>query len=85
VCLESPGRQHSPLGETEHQLDLEAGGVPGQQYWRWCSKCEELWWSGGIKNAANPDDPGYGWCPAGKRHTFVGSGKYLLRHGEIWP
>ncbi len=41
-----------------------------QRNWRWCSKCQGLWFGG---NSA-------GRCPAGGGHTKVGSGNYSLVH-----
>jgi hypothetical protein len=40
-----------------------------QANWRWCSKCEGLWFNG---------RPGYGRCPAGGGHTSRGSSNYVL-------
>ena len=41
-----------------------------QRNWRWCSKCQGLWFGG------NPA----GKCPAGGTHTKAGSGNYSLVH-----
>ena len=41
-----------------------------QRNWRWCSKCQGLWFGG---NAGSK-------CPAGGAHTKVGSGNYSLVH-----
>ena len=45
-----------------------------QNDWRWCLKCEGLWFNG------HPDD---GVCPAGNTHTSEGSGNYSLTFAEI--
>ena len=39
-----------------------------QRNWRWCSKCQGLWFGG------NPAGP----CPAGGKHVKTGSGNYTL-------
>ncbi|MBC8116295.1 MAG: hypothetical protein H7062_18050 [Candidatus Saccharimonas sp.] len=49
---------------------INATSAPGQSNWRWCSKCQGLWFGG------NPA----GKCPAGGNHTKVGSGNYTLAH-----
>lgn len=41
-----------------------------QRSWRWCSKCQGLWFGG------NPAKP----CPAGGNHIKTGSGNYSLVH-----
>lgn len=41
-----------------------------QRNWRWCSKCQGMWFGG------NPAGP----CPAGGKHTKTGSGNYSLVH-----
>jgi hypothetical protein len=42
-----------------------------QANWRWCKKCEGLFFAG---HAAK------GVCPAGGQHSQAGSGKYELIH-----
>lgn len=42
-----------------------------QRNWRWCNKCQGLWFAG---NATQ------GKCPAGGAHTKTGSGNYSLVH-----
>ena len=41
-----------------------------QRNWRWCSKCQGLWFGGKAGSK----------CPAGGAHTKVGSGNYSLVH-----
>jgi hypothetical protein len=41
-----------------------------QRNWRWCSKCQGMWFGG------NPAGP----CPGGGNHTKTGSGNYSLVH-----
>jgi hypothetical protein len=43
---------------------------PSQSNWRWCHKCEGLFFGG------NPNPK----CPAGGAHEKVGSGNYFLAH-----
>ena len=45
--------------------------VMAQRNWRWCNKCQGLWFAG---NSVNPT----GKCPAGGGHTQGGSGDYAL-------
>jgi hypothetical protein len=42
-----------------------------QRNWRWCSKCQGLWFAGGSSQ---------GKCPAGGSHSKTGSGNYSLVH-----
>jgi hypothetical protein len=44
--------------------------MTSQDNWRWCSKCEGLWWAG---------DTTHGVCPADKKeHVLDGSSNYTL-------
>ena len=47
--------------------------LPSQSGWRWCEKCQGLFFSG------NPDQ---GACPAGGRHDASRSGAYLMTFGD---
>ena len=42
-----------------------------QRNWRWCNKCQGLWFAG---------NPTAGKCPAGGTHVKTGSGNYSLVH-----
>jgi hypothetical protein len=44
--------------------------APGQADWRWCSKCQGMFFAG------NPGSH----CPAGGAHSKTGSGNYSLLH-----
>jgi hypothetical protein len=44
----------------------------GQANWRWCHKCEGMFFNGDATN---------GVCPAGGVHAIVGSGNYVLPFG----
>jgi hypothetical protein len=43
-------------------------GLPGQENWRWCSKCQGLFFASNDLGA----------CPAGSSHSQAGSGNYML-------
>jgi hypothetical protein len=45
--------------------------IIAQRNWRWCSKCQGLWYSAATQN------PG-GVCPAGGSHLKGISGDYAL-------
>ncbi len=42
-----------------------------QSSWRWCHKCQGLFFAG---------NPTSGACPAGGGHDYAGSGDYSLSH-----
>jgi hypothetical protein len=48
-----------------------------QPNWRWCKKCDGLFFAGGPIRGAQA---GHGVCPAGGQHSTAGSGKYELIH-----
>jgi hypothetical protein len=48
---------------------LQAALANGQENWRWCNKCQGLFFAGG---------PNKGVCPAGGEHSHDGSGNYRL-------
>ena len=50
-------------------------GPAEQSDWRWCHKCQILFYSGG--NALN------GQCPAGGQHDKSISGNYTLAHNQL--
>jgi hypothetical protein len=58
----------------DQQLSVQLGRTSmawgTQRNWRWCSKCQGLWFGG------NPAGP----CPAGGKHSKTGSGNYSLVH-----
>jgi hypothetical protein len=48
-----------------------------QRNWRWCDKCQGLWFGGGASQ---------GTCPAGGTHSKTGSGNYsLVRQASPTP
>ncbi len=48
-------------------------GEPGQDKWRWCHKCQGMWWGGSDSR---------GKCPSGGGHSRKGSGDYRIRYGN---
>jgi hypothetical protein len=74
VCAAGGG--HSKGGSGDYALYGDPDGnfsttVMAQRNWRWCSKCQGLWYSAAT---ANPT----GRCPAGNGHIKAGSGDYAL-------
>jgi hypothetical protein len=66
------GGIHSTTPSGDYSLLHNASaGTPGQQgEWRWCSKCQGLFFGGAPSSV----------CPAGGAHNKVGSGNYSLIH-----
>ena len=50
--------------------------LPKQDQWRWCERCNGLWFSGGE---------GAGRCPAFGSHRSIGSGNYGLVDSISYP
>lgn len=62
-----------PSGDYALQFGLSGDGAH-QSDWRWCNKCQGLFWGGGSANSV---------CPAGGHHDAtspVASSDYLLAH-----
>jgi hypothetical protein len=59
------GEGHSDKGSGEYSLELDGNG---QADWRWCKKCQGLWFAGKEN----------GKCPAGGGHVKDDSGNYTL-------
>jgi hypothetical protein len=69
ACPAGGGHQHtSPDGYTLTYNTTAGAGTQGN--WRWCDKCQGLWFAGNA--------PSMGACPAGGGHTHSGSGDYIL-------
>jgi hypothetical protein len=71
-CALPPGQPHLGQGIPLKLLfaGSDVGAAPSQDNWRWCAKCEGLFFHG------NPTD---GLCPAGGRHVVTkDSGNYLM-------
>lgn len=67
------GESHDETDSGDYTLLHNDRAAAGQRSWRWCHKCEGLWFAGG--GAARP-----GKCPAGDGHAVAASGKYTLAH-----
>jgi hypothetical protein len=70
------GGTHSKSGSGDYALYGDPDGsfsstVMAQRNWRWCSKCQGLWYAAATQN---PN----GHCPAGGTHVHSGSGDYAL-------
>ena len=65
------GGAHSDAGSANYILTVNSG-TSGQKNWRWCSKCQGLFFGG------NPGSK----CAAGGAHTKSGSGDYILAHNS---
>jgi hypothetical protein len=73
VCPDvSSGPEHDPLDSGPYMIQQGESHVAGQANWRWCLKCEGLFFAGG---------PDQGVCPRdGAGHDGSESGEYIL-HG----
>jgi hypothetical protein len=52
-------------------IPVGAAAAESQSGWRWCKKCEGLWFADGGEDRK-------GRCPAGETHSSVDSGSYSL-------
>ena len=62
------GGAHTKSGSGNYIVAHNSPSTPGEQNWRWCSKCQGLFFGG---NAGSK-------CAAGGAHTKSGSGNYTL-------
>jgi hypothetical protein len=69
-CPAGGGHALSGSGDYRLEMSISNDGPGGQREWRWCWRCEGLWFNG---------NPYYGTCPAGGGHSYSGSGEYMLR------
>lgn len=67
------GDNHDDADSGKYTLIHNDDEAAGQKDWRWCKKCEGLWFAGG-----GSDRPGK--CPAKDAHDATDSGKYTLTH-----
>ncbi|MDQ3914986.1 MAG: hypothetical protein M3323_06585 [Actinomycetota bacterium] len=65
------GGTHSLTGSGNYSLVVNAAATPvnHQAAWRWCNKCQGLWFG---PNQATSN------CPEGGTHSLTGSGNYAL-------
>jgi len=65
------GGAHNTAGSRNyalnHYLNNESPGAPVQLAWRWCNKCQGLFFGGSTST---------GYCPAAGGHDFTNSGNY---------
>jgi hypothetical protein len=72
VCPARGAQGHSSQGSSNYGLYTPVPGPlfpPGQDDWRWCHKCQGLWFS--FNRTA-------GFCPAGGGHSRDGSADYAV-------
>lgn len=67
------------VNSGNYTLPVESDGGFGSAHqggWRWCRKCQGLWYS--LNTNADA------WCPSGQgqRHTSDGSNRYVLRKSD---
>lgn len=62
------GGAHSKTGSGNYSLVQNRPGAHGQPDWRWCNKCQGMFFGG------NPGSK----CPAGGAHVKTGSGNYSM-------
>lgn len=67
------GKSHDSTGSGKYTLAHDDDTAAGQQGWRWCKKCEGLFFADGGEDRK-------GKCPAGDGHDDSDSGKYTLPH-----
>jgi hypothetical protein len=56
---------------AQEVVKLQAQLAAAQGNWRWCHKCQGLWFAGSPATEKKP-------CPAGGEHSQDGSGDYRL-------
>jgi Zn finger protein HypA/HybF involved in hydrogenase expression len=61
------GGSHDPSGSINYKLTIVDGNEGDQRGWRWCKKCQGLFFS------LNPTS---GYCPTGGGHDYTGSVDY---------
>src|SRR5215831_5098077 len=70
ACPANGTAGHSFVGSGNYAIPRSSDWFGGDQpLWRWCNKCEGLWYAGNGTS---------GVCPAGGGHDDTGSGDYSL-------
>ena len=65
----TPTSAHDSTGSGGYSVVNNVANDPGQHHWRWCNKCQGIWYQ----------DLGVSVCPAdGKAHSLSGSGDYSI-------
>lgn len=78
ACPGAGGSAHDPTGSGNYGVVMnQPTSVALQDKWRWCRKCEGLFYGGSPANA--------GVCPAGGAHDAAQSGNYALNQGFPFP
>lgn len=73
-CAGNPGKPHTPSQSDlpyppNYFLQGNEGGAPGQAGWRWCRKCQCLWFGDNAGSVCAADN---------KSHSKIGSGNYVV-------
>lgn len=66
ICARGP--EHDFSGSGNYTVRFAPQGKFTEDQWKWCSKCQLLWWSG------QGDQP----CPSGTNHDESGSANYAI-------
>jgi hypothetical protein len=69
----APGKSYHTLFVDDGYTRKAPPVLAGQSNWRWCRKCQGLFFFGNPTN---------GVCPTGGSHDVVGSGNYVLSLNE---
>lgn len=65
----------------KYQLAINNPSFDGQTNWRWCNKCQYIYWAGLDENIVN----NWGSCFAGGSHNAAGSANYRLSLKKFSP
>jgi hypothetical protein len=78
-CPAGGSHDGSQSGDYIMHKKIEAWGVSCQSHWRWCKKCQTLYYAGGpLITSSTPLHQ----CPMGGSHDGSQSGHYELRMGS---
>ena len=67
--ITNPSNSHDATGSGDYSLLNNAANAPGQHHWRWCHKCQGLWFEDGQISV----------CPSDKgAHSLAESGDYAV-------
>jgi hypothetical protein len=69
------GGGHSYDGSGNYSLESQSSFSNGQRGWRWCNKCEGMYFAANLLADGSPN---HGRCPAGEAHNPNGSGLYAI-------
>eukprot|EP01098_Paradermamoeba_levis_P009461 TRINITY_DN393_c0_g1_i3.p2 TRINITY_DN393_c0_g1~~TRINITY_DN393_c0_g1_i3.p2 ORF type:complete len:127 (-),score=22.38 TRINITY_DN393_c0_g1_i3:65-445(-) len=67
------GKEHKVKQSGNYVISTAPGS--GQAGWRWCNKCQHLWYAAGSQ----------GICPGGGSHTSAGSSEYFVSQDSYVP